>query len=201
MIYFKADNIVYLKSDEDIPEEQNDKVVSDDCEEQSKLLKSLYEYIKEEYFNEIDRKSRNDQKAFSLAALFVTILGIVLGAPILADIDIPSLPALIIVFYFITLGCFIAGLLCVSISFMMTTIDGRPDPGRVIEHFRNPSNENTEKALIQFLTVRTWNACKPYKDSNLKRIKRMNIAFVLLLIGMIGLITTVVMVINLTPKG
>lgn len=105
MVFFRAGDMIYLRTDE-VNETDDIMAATQEVgtnENGLEFLRSLYEYVKEEYFDEVNRKSRHDQKAFSLAALFVTILSIVLGASFLAEIDASSIPARVIIFYFATL--------------------------------------------------------------------------------------------------
>lgn len=93
------------------------------------------------------------------------------------------------------------GLLAVSVSFAMVKMEGRPTPGGVIDHFRTQDNGSDQVALIRFLLIRTRDAHERFRKANLKRVKRMNFAYVCLLAGMISLVVTVVLTINLIPKG
>lgn len=203
MVFFRAGDMIYLRTDE-VNETDDIMAATQEVgtnENGLEFLRSLYEYVKEEYFDEVNRKSRHDQKAFNLAALFVTILSIVLGAPFLAEIDASSIPARVIIFYFATLVFFVLGLLAVSVSFAMVKMEGRPTPGGVIDHFRTQDNGSDQVALIRFLLIRTRDAHERFRKANLKRVKRMNFAYVCLLAGMISLVVTVVLTINLIPKG
>lgn len=189
MMVIKTKDVLLLKCEKDGLQKDTN---------HSAVLRMLYEYTKEEYFDEINRKKRNDQKSLHIATLLAAILGVVLSAPLLGSSKQVFESGVTMGLYFATIASCLVGLVCILFSMSMKKTLARPEPREVINSF---AEKYDEQELMRFLVVRTRDVVERFTEDNIKKVKWVNAALFSLAVGTILLSVMYVIVIWRATRG